>query len=234
MNIVQYDTPMAASDRRARHKQQVRREILVAAGELFAQEGYESVSVRRIAEKIEYSPAAIYLYFKDKADLLNQLCEDTFAQLIEHIEACTADAPDPLEGLIRGVRAYIDFGLSHPDQYIVTFVSPPQHQHGAPDIPFEGSVGQQCFRCLESAIGDCRDAGVAPGIDVKTTACTWWASIHGLTSLLIVHERFPWADRNQMIDSLMQTLVAGLLAAPRSAADGSQTVEESERQTSRG
>jgi AcrR family transcriptional regulator len=117
---------MASSDRRARHKEQIRREILVAAGELFAQEGYESVSMRRIAQKVEYSPGAIYLYFQDKADLLNQLCEDTFAQLIDHIESRSQAAPDPLSGLLGGTQAYIEFGLSHPAQYIVTFISPPK------------------------------------------------------------------------------------------------------------
>ena len=209
---------MTPPDRRARHKEQIRHEILVAAGELFSQEGYESVSIRRIAERVEYSPAAIYLYFTDKADLLNQLCEDTFAQLIEHIHLQRERQKDPLDGLMLGTRAYIEFGLSHPAQYIVTFISPPKHAVDAPDIPFEGSMGQQCFQGLEEAIQQCVDAGVAPGIDVKTTACTWWAAIHGLTSLLIAHDRFPWADRDQMIDSMLQTLVAGLLKAPGRAA----------------
>ena len=205
-----------ASDLRNRRKEQVRREILVAAGELFAQEGYESVSLRRIADKVDYSPAAIYLYFEDKADLLHQLCEDTFAQLIAYIHSCKEGFSDPLEGLLRGTRAYIEFGLSHPHQYIVTFISPPSRHPEAPDIPFEGSMGQQCFQGLEAAIGACKDAGIAPDIDVKTTACTWWAAIHGLTSLLIAHERFPWAQRDQMIDAMLKTLVAGLLQTPSS------------------
>lgn len=214
---------MASSDRRARHKEHIRQEILVAAGELFAQEGYESVSVRRIAEKVDYSPAAIYLYFQDKADLLNQLCEETFAQLIDHIQMHKRRQTDPLDGLMLGTRAYIDFGLSHPAQYIVTFISPPKHSQDAPDIPFEGSMGQRCFQGLEEAIQACVDAGVAPLINVKTTACTWWAAIHGLTSLLIAHERFPWAEREEMIDSMLKILVAGLLGTQQSASNTGQT-----------
>ncbi len=225
---------MPAADRRTRHKEQIRREILVAAGELFAQEGYESVSMRRIAEKVEYSPAAIYLYFQDKADLLNQLCEDTFAQLIEFIEGQKEGAADPLEGLVRGSRGYIEFGLSHPAQYVVTFISPPKRDPGEPDIPFEGSMGERCFQGLESAIQACVDAGLAPGIDVRTTACTWWAAIHGLTSLLIAHERFPWADRDQMTETLLQTLVAGLLRASRGAPAAGNPVDAGSTQTLRG
>lgn len=202
---------MPPPDRRARHREQVRREILEAAGKLFAEQGYEAVSVRKIAQKIDYSPGAIYLYFQDKADLLNQLCEDTFTQLIEHIERQTAGDREPLDGLLRGTRAYIDFGLEHPAQYIVTFISPPKRARNAPDIPFEGSMGQRCFQCLEAAVQGCADSGLAPGINVKTTSCTWWAAIHGLTSLLIAHDHFPWADREQMIENMLQTLVAGLL-----------------------
>lgn len=216
---------MPLPDRRARHREQVRREILEAAGKLFAEQGYEAVSVRKIAQKIDYSPGAIYLYFQDKADLLNQLCEDTFARLIEHIERQTDGHHKPLEGLLRGTRAYIDFGLEHPAQYIVTFISPPKRARNAPDIPFEGSMGQRCFQCLEAAVQGCADAGLAPGIDVKTTSCTWWAAIHGLTSLLIAHDHFPWADREQMIDNMLRTLVAGLLGAPGSALAADNVVE---------
>lgn len=223
---------MPPNDRRARHKEQIRREILVAAGELFAQKGYESVSVRKIAERVEYSPAAIYLYFTDKADLLNQLCEETFAELIEHIHAYKDRQTDPLDGLLLGTRAYIEYGLSHPAQYIVTFISPPTHSADAPDIPFEGSMGQRCFQGLEEAIQACLDSSTAPGIDVKTTACTWWAAIHGLTSLLIAHEQFPWADREEMIENMLRTLVAGLLGPQGATAPAGAAVDRGSLPTS--
>ncbi len=79
----------------------------------------------------------------------------------------------------------------------------------------------------------CADAGLAPGIDVKTTSCTWWAAIHGLTSLLIAHNRFPWADREQMIDNMLRTLVAGLLGSRARAPGADNGVATPSAQTSR-
>ena len=72
---------MGVKERKARQKKFLRQEILDAASELFVKDGYENVSMRRIADKIEYSPTTIYLYFKDKAELLEQVCQETFARL---------------------------------------------------------------------------------------------------------------------------------------------------------
>ena len=76
---------MGTKERRAREKEQLRRQILVAARELFVNEGYESVSMRKkFANKIEYSPTTIYLYFKDKADLLDSVCKETLPEPVKH------------------------------------------------------------------------------------------------------------------------------------------------------
>ena len=72
---------MGVQERREREKQGIREEILEAARQLFVTEGYENVSIRKIAEKIEYSPGTIYLYFQDKAEILAQISEETFSRL---------------------------------------------------------------------------------------------------------------------------------------------------------
>lgn len=74
---------MGVQERRAREKKELRQEILDAAREMFVRDGFENVSMRKIAEKIEYSPTTIYLYFQDKADLLDCLCEETFTRLVK-------------------------------------------------------------------------------------------------------------------------------------------------------
>ena len=73
---------MGTKERRAREKEQLRQQILLAARELFVNEGYENVSMRKIANKIEYSPTTIYLHFKDKADLLDSVCKETLLNLL--------------------------------------------------------------------------------------------------------------------------------------------------------
>ena len=64
---------MGVKERREREKESLRQDILDVAREMFATEGYESVSMRKIADKIEYSPTTIYLYFKDKNELFYAL-----------------------------------------------------------------------------------------------------------------------------------------------------------------
>src|SRR5262249_54891692 len=131
---------MGVQERRARQKESIREEILDAARSLFVKEGYEHVSMRKIAERIEYAPGTIYLYFRDKADIMERLCEETFSKLAQKMWAINADPSNPLEGLRRGVRTYIQFGIDNPNHYIVTFVQ-------AKQIPEDRQpkAGQQCF-----------------------------------------------------------------------------------------
>src|SRR5579883_2441830 len=106
---------MGVAKRKQREKLALRQEILTAARHLFAKEGYESVSMRRIAEKIEYSPTTIYLHFKDKDDLIQQLCEESFALLTRRIQKAVGTGGDPVERLKKGLRAYVEFGIQHPN-----------------------------------------------------------------------------------------------------------------------
>ena len=93
---------MGVQERRAREKKELRQGILDAAREMFVRDGFENVSMRKIAEKIEYSPTTIYLYFQDKADLLDCLCEETFAKLLKKQNILDQTIADPLERLRRG------------------------------------------------------------------------------------------------------------------------------------
>src|SRR5437667_7503849 len=107
---------MGVKERRARQKKFLRQEILDAASELFVRDGYENVSMRRIADKIEYSPTTIYIYFKDKAELLEQVCKETFGRLVQRLSKIMEQPGDPVERLKRGLIAYIEFGLANPDR----------------------------------------------------------------------------------------------------------------------
>src|SRR5215468_7155981 len=99
----------------------LRREIMEAATELFVSEGYARTSMRKIANKIGYSPTTIYLYFRDKSDLLNQICDETFGQLTRNITAINSLSADPLHRLRLGMEEYIQFGLNHPVHYQILF-----------------------------------------------------------------------------------------------------------------
>ena len=199
-------------ERRAREKEQLRREILDAARDLFVREGYENVSMRRIAERIEYSPTTIYLYFQDKAELLYCLCEETFARLVKEFERLKAeDSGDPVRCLRRGMRAYIEFGLKYPNHYKVTFIMHPEH-HEPDKYMNPDSMGMKAFAFLPALVGEAVRQGKFRQVDVAATSQTLWAAIHGLTSLLIVHPDFPWVNRSELIDHLIDTMLDGLKA----------------------
>jgi len=106
---------MGVQERRARQKASIREEILDAARTLFVKEGYEHVSMRKIAEKIEYAPGTIYLYFRDKAEIMERLCDETFSKLLRKMQALNNDPSNPLESLRRGLRTYIQFGIDNPN-----------------------------------------------------------------------------------------------------------------------
>ncbi len=89
-----------ARQRRLQHKEHLRREILDAAGELFAEEGYEHVTIRRVADKIQYSQGVIFYYFKNKAEILTALCEETFSGLTERFEEIGERYREPQERLM--------------------------------------------------------------------------------------------------------------------------------------
>jgi AcrR family transcriptional regulator len=201
---------MGVQERRAREKEELRREILDAARDLFVEVGYEAVSMRKIAEKIEYSPTTIYLHFRDKSDLLDCICSDTFSQLVERLKAISRDEPDPVLALKSGLRAYIDFGLEHPAHYKVAFMMPHAH-HCDPESPSRSDeAGQRAFNCLMQLVAASVEAGALRTDHVKLTTQMLWSAIHGLTSLYITHPAIPWVDRQGLITHLLDTLVKGL------------------------
>src|ERR1700693_5812544 len=110
---------MGVQERRAREKKELRQEILDAARDLFVREGFENVSMRKIAEKIEYSPTTIYLYFQEQSELLDCICEETLGRLVKKQNLLDETVADPLERLEQGLKSYIEFGLKHPNHYKV-------------------------------------------------------------------------------------------------------------------
>ena len=205
---------MATADRRARHKVSLRREILDAASRLFVEEGYQRLTMRRLAERIEYSPTTIYLYFKDKTELLAAVCDETFAQLATKLERLKVSATTPLGLLREGLRTYVEFGLAHPNQYIVTFMNPGS---GQVQPEFETSAGGRALDSLRQSVRACADSGDIHTASVEATAQALWAAVHGMTSLLITEKGSPLAARQALVDHLIDTLLAGLKAPATSA-----------------
>lgn len=201
---------MGVKERRAREKEQLRQQILSAARELFVNEGYENVSMRKIANKIEYSPTTIYLYFRDKADLLDSVCQETLLNLLNTLENLKEDTSDPVETLRKSGKVYIEFGLKYPQDYKLTFVIRPQFQKGLGLQ--EGSIGEKVFNYLRVMVSECIKQKIFRQVDVETTGQVMWSAVHGVTLLLIDFPDFPWTEKDKLIDTVIDTTIKGLQA----------------------
>lgn len=201
---------MANRERRQKEKQNLRQEIIDAARELFVSEGYENVSMRKIADKIEYSPTTIYLHFKDKNHLLHEVCEEAFTKLSEQIIRSRQNGETPIERLRLGLFAYVAFGLLNPHHYEVVFVSPKNGGINEDDHTFDASMGKGSFDLLVASVAECIAAEAIRNGDVDTIAQTLWAGVHGVTSLLIAHHGFPFVDHEALVESVIDTMIDGL------------------------
>jgi AcrR family transcriptional regulator len=170
-----------------------------------------SVSIRAIADEVGCTPPAIYMHFADKEELFFQLCEDNFLVFAERMRAASESTTDPVESLRRSGEAYIRFALENPEHYRVLFMT----QNPIPkDRPLEELAGIRCFMSLVESVQRCIDSGAfAPG-DAFSKAVVLWTAVHGLASLVITADDFPWPDTDALIDQMLETLIRGLSAQP--------------------
>lgn len=203
---------MSIQSRRARQKAQLRQEIIDAARDILAREGYEQLSMRKVADRIEYSPTAIYLHFEDKRDLVFQVCEETFGKLVGELCSLEAEFKDPIERIKQGMHRYVAFGLRHPQHYLATFVAMPFEQlpedverYNNPD-----SNGMKALGILGACVVACIDARLFRKVDPGVTSRALWAALHGVTALLIQMPNFAWGNQKAVIDSVIDTAVEGL------------------------
>src|SRR5918996_6155556 len=118
---------MGSVERRTRERAETRERILEAAREMFVELGYEATTMRAIADRIEYTPTAIYHHFRNKEALLSELCGQDFRALVSAFQRI-GRIEDPVERLRRAGRTYVEFGLEHPMQYQLMFMTrnPPE------------------------------------------------------------------------------------------------------------
>jgi AcrR family transcriptional regulator len=207
---------MGVAERRARGKEALRESILTASIELIAAEGFENLSIRKIAEKIEYAPSTIYLYFQDKWEIVATICEETFDRLTGELIRLSSEYHDPVASLRRGLRCYVDFGLSHPNEYLVLFGQ--KMPELPPDRPNKCvEAGLRAFAVLQSGVWKCVAAGRIHALDVNLLSQSIWVAIHGLTSLLITGKdpHFPWVDQESLIENSLNIVLRGVLVYPQ-------------------
>lgn len=185
---------MGVLERREREQQELRQQILDATRELFAAEGYQAVTMRRIAEAIEHSPTAIYLYFKDKNELVNELCRADFRALAQEFRKI-AEIHDPLKRLRNAALSYVEFGLRYPNHYCLMFMTPHPPQSTELEAT-KGNPEEDAYAFLKHVVGECIQAGLfrEECSDVDAVSQVLWAGVHGLVSLQVAKGSADWLD----------------------------------------
>ena len=179
---------MGIVERKEKQKLEIKKMILEASMKLFVEEGFENVSIRKIAELIEYSPTTVYLYFKDKNEILFNLHDIGF-QMLQEKNRNLESIKNPLLRLHKMGENYVEFGMTHPEYYDLMFI---QHAPMKALLDMDGCEwqnGDAAICRLKDTLEECMDKGLIIKDDVNVVAMSIWGMVHGLVSLAI-RERF--------------------------------------------
>ncbi|MFE2417286.1 TetR/AcrR family transcriptional regulator [Streptomyces hokutonensis] len=196
--------PSASRQRRERERQQMRARLLEAARDIAAEEGWNAVTIRRIANKLEYTPPILYQYFSSKESLFVELMLVGFSELTDRL-ATAAEAPAQ-QRLAALAEAYWAFAFASPELY--------QAMNGMDGVPFgtadtppEAKTAFRTFRIALQSVAEARGAELSdPGGAVDTL----WAFLHGCVSLAMAGRVKGGSERAR---ALMLNAVEPLFAA---------------------
>src|SRR3982750_147289 len=202
---------MGIKERQERDREAIRRAILDAARELFVAEGYHNVSIRKIAERIEYSPAAIYSYFPSKDDIFFALAEEGF-QLLASSATEPPASLDPVDEIRSMFWHYYVFSKTHPEYFALMFIdrTVPRISRDWHGFEFVAAMKQQLHDRIQRAI----ESGTFPhGTSAHAVFRVLLTALHGAATLRLCDRMERGEDADVLarvtLDSALQGLRAG-------------------------
>lgn len=202
---------MGIPERKQRHRQDLKQRVLDVAEELFVKNGYQNVSMRKIAEKIEYSPTTIYRLFRDKADIMDHLIAQGYRGVYERYDRILSNRPEsPLETLNLIITEYVKFALDNPFHYELWFKTSEIHVIDHRLRMRHGDRSYLVYHVWLDRIDECKAEGVFLDRDTLELFQLIWGAVHGLVSLRIHHPKFPWLPVEQHVNDLLCLLKEGL------------------------
>src|SRR5512139_1318604 len=200
---------MGVIEKRAKQKEEFRKEILDSAREIFINDGYDGFSMRKLAEKIDYSPTTIYLYFKNKDDLLFAICEEFFSNFLAELNNIRSVSQDQIETLHQAFLYLIEFGLRNPNQYKAIFFSK-RHIYGTREEFVEReSMARKTYLVFKEIIQDCIKAGRFRELDDEIIVSALAITSHGLVTTILCCTDFLNRGSDVIARSLVDALLKG-------------------------
>lgn len=205
---------MGISERKERQKAELRQQILNAARKIVVRDGFAALTMRKIAQAIEYAPGTLYLYFENRDAIAKQLCIQGFQELLDFLQPVAAIA-NPRDRLSAIAESYVRFGMTHSETYRLIFMENPQFTNAAlkeaPIDDFEGP-GSQAFRFFVSIFDDLKaQHQLTRDADSIHIAQVLWTALHGIVSLKLTCSGFLTTPAEELVTTMTQTFLKGLL-----------------------
>ena len=196
---------MGIQERKEKQKLEIRKLILDASIKLFIEEGFGNVTIRKIADLIEYSPTTVYLYFKDKDEILTALHDVGFQKMQEYNHDL-ASINNPLLRLHKMGENYINFGMENPEYYELMFIMD-EPMKVIEETGCEWKPGDNAIKVLKATVTECMEKNYLIGIDPHLVSLSVWSFVHGLVSLAIRDrmEKFV-PEKEQLVPMMRQSL----------------------------
>jgi AcrR family transcriptional regulator len=199
------------SARKAKGDGHLRRaEILEAAERIFVAEGYGGATIRKIADEVGVSSTALYMHFRDKDEILHEICFAAMQALLEQNSEIAARPIDSATRVRLMLEAYARMGLEHPNAYRLVFCSPQRSGAGAVEAA-TAEIGAQCYARYVGVVREIANAGRLRMGDVDSVAQTLWAACHGLVALMITRPNIDWAPADELTSLMVDGLLHGLV-----------------------
>ncbi|MEU6984588.1 TetR/AcrR family transcriptional regulator [Streptomyces sp. NPDC046324] len=167
---------MSVKERKERERAERERLIVATARELAEQQGWDAVTTRRLAERIEYSQPVLYSHFRGKREIIGAVALEGAAELAAAVRAATSAADGPRERVAALARAYLDFAERNPAVYDALFQLDGGLAYAREDTP---EPLKDAFAALLESLAEVAGDGVHPGMFTEV----FWAALHGLATL---------------------------------------------------
>jgi len=204
---------MGISERKERQKAELRQQILKAARDIVLRDGFATLTMRKIADAIEYAPGTLYLYFESRDEIAKQLCIQGYQELFDFLQPVAAIA-DPCDRLIALAESYVRFGMTHATTYRLIFMEEPKLTSAAlAAVPIDASdgPGMQAFQLLVRIFDDLKaNHGLVMDADSVRFAQLLWTSLHGIVSLKLTCSSFLATSAEELVKTMTHTFLVGL------------------------
>ncbi|AWT41036.1 MULTISPECIES: TetR/AcrR family transcriptional regulator [Streptomyces] len=175
---------MSVKERKERERAARERLIVAAARELAEQQGWDAVTTRRLAERIEYSQPVLYSHFRGKREIIGAVALEGAAELAAAVRAATAAVNGPRERVAALARAYLDFAERNPAVYDAIFQLDGGLAYAQEDTPEQL---KDAFAALMENLAEVAGDGIEPGLFTEV----FWASLHGIATLTRAKRLLP-------------------------------------------